>query len=350
MVGVTTELWGAVKDLADKWRGSQTVRSVTSVMPHDGHPSKAPMTVMLSELRGMSMRAHPLRLGSELAYLLGQPLFDHVTRPKEFGAWLSAAHTIEAAFRLQLAWVRAQLPGYPLLKVPQMVGNTPFTTLEFTWNAAWPRDDMARGFQLSPPPVALIADERIDMSAALRRVAAALRADEPWQRFAEARAALTASDTAALSAACRALRTVLSPERVDEFEPHFAVKRDQYRREQMENALADLKGGAAAYAEAFNVAADAVDLAMDEVLPQVVTYGVPRDIGAASDLDFLDATNVSLCPSVAILWTGELTYVSDPLIEEVGQVTRVNFVMEHGVTSLRAEVRLIPGAAASWGL
>lgn len=347
---MTTQLWGAVSDLADRWRESPTVHSVTSVMPRDGRPSKSAMTAMLSELRGMSMRGHPLRLGSELRYLLGQPYFDHVARPKEFEGWLAAAHMIEAPFRVQLAWVRAQLPGYPLLRVPQMVENTPFTTLEFTWNAPWPRDDMARGFQLSPPPVVLIGDERNDMSRELRRVATALQASEPWQRFAEARAALTTSDATALSAACRALRAALSPERVNAHEPNLAIKRDQYRREQMEEALAGLSEGAATYANAFTVAADAVDLAIDQVLPQVVTYGLPRDIGAASDLDFLDAENISLSPSVPILWTGELAFVSDPLVEEVGQVTRTSFAMEHGVTSLRAELRLIPGAAASWGL
>lgn len=110
---MTKEIWTAASNLADKWRSSQTVNRVVSVMPRDGVPSRDPLTKMFAEYRAGSMRAHALRLHSELSYLMGQPMLGQVKRPDSFDAWFLAASGVEAAFRLQLAWLRAQLPGYP---------------------------------------------------------------------------------------------------------------------------------------------------------------------------------------------------------------------------------------------
>lgn len=347
---MTSALWSAVRDLADKWRDSPTVQTVVSVVPRDGVTPRTPIAKMLSELKGMSMRGHPFRLSSELGYLLSQPFFDHVTRPTEFDSWLQEAGNVEWAYRDQIAWVRAQLTGYPLLKVPQLVENTPFTTLEFTWNAVWPRNDMSRGFQLSPPPITRIGHESVDMRKELASVVAALRASQPWQRFAASRAALTPSDLVELSTASQALRAVLRPEHVDAYEPDRAIRRDQYRRQQMVDAIGSLRGRAASYANAFTEAADAVDFALDDVMPQLVAHRDPRDIGVASDLDFIDPVVLTFTPSELVFRTGELVYISDPLVEEVGQVTKVHFAMEHGVSTQRISVRLAPEAGASWGL
>ena len=118
----------------------------------------------------------------------------------------------------------------------------------------------------------------------------------------------------------------------------------------MEEALGRFIGGAAAHAKAFTDAADTVDFACDDVLPQLVTYGVPQDVGAATDLDFLSADQITFQPNVPILWTGMLVYVSDPLVEEVGQVTAVSHHVGGGTESMRVTLRVLPGAAVSWGL
>jgi len=347
---MTEEIWTALDSLSNAWRSSETVRRVTSVMPRDGFPSKDPLAGMLAEFRARSMRSHALRLHSDLSFFIRQPTLGHVERPDNFDPWFVAAYEVEAAFRVQLAWLRAQLPGYPLLRVPQLVANTPFTTDEFTWKAVWARGDMARGFQSSPPPPLLLGIESIDATNELQELASALRASKSWQWLAETRAELTDRDRQQLNSECRTLRAQLSPERVDEFEPHLALKRHQFREEQMEHAVAQLTGGAADYARAFSDAADTIDFALDNVMPQLVTYGRPDDVGAASDLDLLGADRISFMPSVPIFWTGRLVFISDPLVEEVGQVTGVNFNFGGGMENNRATVRLLPGAAASWGL
>lgn len=347
---MTSALWAAVRDLSDKWRESPTVRTVVSAIPRDGESPKSPMGKMLAELKGMSMRAHPFRLTSELNYLLSQPFFSHVTRPTEFDRWLQAAGKVEWAYRDQIAWVRAQLSGYPLLKLPQLVANTPYTTFEFTWNAVWPRSDMSRGFQLSPPPITRIGDESVDMSKELTRVVASLHASQAWQDFAASRADLRPSDLAELGSASQMLRAALMPKNVDAYEPHRALRRDQYRRLQMEGVIESLQGRAAVHANAFTEAVDTLDFALDDVMPQLVANGRPRDIGAASDLDFIDPVTISFAPSELVFGTGELVYISDPLVEEVGQVTKVCLAMEHGVSTQRIDVRLAREAAASWGL
>jgi hypothetical protein len=347
---MTAVLGAAVRHLADRWRESPTVQAVVSVIPRDGDSPKSPMAIMLSELQAMTMRGHPFRLSSELGYLLTQPIFDGVARPTEFDTWIQAAGKVEWAFRDQIAWVRAQLPGYPLLKVPQLVKNTPYTTLEFNWNALWPRNDMSRGFQLIPPPVTRIGHEIADMRKELVRVVTALNATEAWQRFTACRSNLTGSDWAELSSAARALRAALAPDQVHAYEPRRAIRRDQYRRQRMEDVLESFHGRTALYVQAFTDAADAVDFAIDEVMPRLVAHRAPRDIGAVSNLDCIDSVNVTFAPSVPVFRTGELVYISDPLVEEVGQVTKVHFAMEHGVSTQRLDVRLARGFAASWGL
>lgn len=347
---MTMEIWTALSDLAEKWRSSHTVQRVVSVMPGGLVPSKDPLTEMLSEFRARSMRAHALRLNTELQYLIGQPMWGDVDRPATFDDWFIATYEVEIAYRRQLAWIRAQLPGYPLLRVPQLVANTPFTTPEFTWKAAWHRGDMGQGFQLSPPPPLSFGKEVIDASHELQELRCALRASPSWQELAQTRASLTEADHAQLRSESRALRAALMPDRIDEFEPHLALKRHQYREEQMENAIARLSGGAAAYAKAFEDAADTVDFAVDEVLPQLVTFGLPEEVGAAPDLDFVGEDRVAFRPVVPIFWTGMLVFVSDPLVEEVGQVTSVNINFSAGIENNRATLRLLPGAASSWGL
>lgn len=346
---MTKEVWTAVEKLANKWRSSQTVHRIVSVMPRDGVPSKDPLTDMLVQFRASSMRAHALRLSSELSYLISQPMFGYIKKPDTFEAWVRAAHEVEVAFRLQLAWLRAQLPGYPLLRVPQLVANTPFTTDEYSWKAVWARGDMRRGFQFSPPPTLAAGAERVDASRELQELASALRASEPWQQLAATRAALTEPDRQQLHAECQSLRAALSSEHVDEFEPQFALKRHQFRDKQMKEAIARLTGRATTYAQAFTDAADMVDFAVDDVLPQLVTYGHPRDVGAAPDLDFLGENRIAFQPAVPIFWTGALVFVSDPLVEEVGQVTGVSFNFGGGIENNRVTLRLLPGAAASWG-
>lgn len=346
---MTKEIWTAVDKLANKWRRSETVRRVVSVMPRDGVSSKEPLTKMLAEFRASSMRAHALRLSSELSYLISQPMLGRVERPDTFEAWLFAAFEVEVAFRLQLAWLRAQLPGYPLLRVPQLVANTPFTTDEFSWKAVWARGDMGRGFQLTPPPAIAIGTEHIDASHELQEMASALRASESWQRLAVTRAALTEPDRQQLRTECMALRAAVSSEHVDDFEPHFALKRHQFREEKMREAIARLTGRAAAYANAFTDAADTIDFAVDGALPQLVTYGRPKDVGAVADLDFLSENQITFQPTVPIFGTGMLVFVSDPLVEEVGLVTGASFNFSNGVVNSRVTLRLLSAAGASWG-
>lgn len=178
----------------------------------------------------------------------------------------------------------------------------------------------------------------------------ALHATSAWQRFAASRADLTRSDWLELSSASQRLRESVAPGHVDAYEPTLATRRDQYRRQRMDEVMNSLRGRSASYVEAFTDAADAVDFAVDGLMPQLVACREPRDVGTASDLDFVDSDRVTFTPSVPIFGTGQLVYISDPLVEEIGQVTMVHLGMEHGVSRQRIGVRLAPGFARAWGL
>lgn len=155
---------------------------------------------------------------------MSQPVLGNIERPDTFEAWFLATYEVEAAFRFQLVWLRAQLPGYALLPVPQLVENTPFTTQELTDRAAWQRSDFGRGFQFAPPPNLVFTTERIDASRDLRRLAVALRASPTWQELGATRATLADADYQQLGSVGRELRAALSPDRVDEFETRLCAE------------------------------------------------------------------------------------------------------------------------------
>lgn len=347
---MTVALWAAVHELAERWRHLPPVRTVASALPRRGKPATAPIAKMLSDLNSRTRFRNPFRVGSEIPFLLSQDFLAHITRPTTYEAWQGTALEIDFAYREQIAWIRAQVPGYPLLRVPQLVQNTAFTTEEFTWRAVWPRSDMKLSFQGAQPPLTRIGTLQVDMRRELRQVSRALQASTAWMEFGAARASLTSADWQELTDTCQDLRVALSDDAIDSFEPTRAVRRDHYRSMKMEDALATLSARSSRYATAFTAAADHVDFAINDIMTRLAAFGPPADIGGAGNLDFIDADTVTFEPDIPFVDVGELVMISDPLVEEVGQVMGAHMSMHYGTFSQRIEVRLARGAAKGLGI
>lgn len=350
MARMTPEYWRAVAGLALKWRSSRIVQAVVAQLPEN---SKGPMTgipELLQLLIAGGMKLHPMRLASEVRYARMQEIWSDRPNPPGYTEWLRRAALVEQAFRLQAAWVRAQIPGYPMLRVPHLVDGTIHTTLEYTTVLVWSKHHYLLKLQeRTDPPSADLEQEEIDFSGATHAFLAELRKTCAWERFIAARGALDHTAKEQLKATNADLRNALKPSAIDSFEGTRAIRRDQYRRELLDGALKELDGPAREYAEAFGALNDLINDAFELGIGYYAAFGKPRDIGVVRDLELPAADEVSFLHD-EYLQTGGLFYLPDSLVADVVMIDRLTLNMHDDIETLRYHGRVLRGTKAGWDL
>jgi hypothetical protein len=348
---MSADMWRCVSDLAERWRELPSVQATAAELPRGGRPGPSDLSKLINELRVFGgMRVYPLRLWHEANIGLSMDFTQHLHRPPTLERWLVSAQAVEMAFREQLAWVRAQLPGYPLLRVPHLVDNTAYTTRGFTWKAAWLKEHHGRGYQYKSAPLVQVEETVTDMSRELNTLIQAMKQTDPWLRFEQNQAALTDDDRKELSSASQQLRNAMRPVAIDALAIEHVSELDTYQKVQMEECLQPLGERATAYVRAFEVVADLIEFALDGVLAQLVAFGLPEDIGVVADIDFIGDDEVELTPQEFVFDVGGLKWIPDPLVNEVGHIRSTHVNERNGTTVERLGIRLIPGAAVGWGL
>lgn len=345
---MSTELWKSINNLAERWREIPAVKETVRDLPRGARAAPSAMGKMLDELRVYGMHAHALRLWRDVNGMLSSEYLQDLRRPPALDSWLSSAKAVEIEYREQLAWVRAQLPGYPHLRVPHLVDGTTYTTQEFTWKVSWAKAHFASGYQMQSAPFVQIDGIATDLRPELTSVVRALKLTPSWQRFELARAALTEGDKKELSVVSQRLRKALQPAQIDAVAPDYATERDTYRAGELERAMEELSGTAADYAQAFEWVADDIEFVLDEVLQQLVAFGKPVDIGVVTEIDFTGPDLVEVTPERLVLGVGGLVHLADPLINEIGQIRSQHLGEHEGRTSERLGLWLLRGAALAW--
>lgn len=350
MACMTPEYWRAVAGIALKWRSSKIVQAVVAQLPEN---KKGPITgipELLQLLIAGGINLHPMWLASEVQYARMQRIWSDRPNPPGYTEWLRRAALVEQAFRLQAAWVRAQIPGYPMLRVPHLVDGTIHTTPEYTTVLVWSKDHYLLKLQeQTDPPSADLQQEEIDLSGATRTFLDELRKTSTWERFIAARTALDHTAREQLKAANAGLRNALKPSAVDSFEATRAIRRDQYRREQLDRALEELDGPAREYAEAFGALNDLMNETFEFGIGYLAAFGKPRDIGAVRDLELPAVDEVSFLHD-DYLRTGGLFYVPDGLVADVVMIDSVTVNVHDDVETLRYHGRILRGTKAGWDL
>jgi len=350
MARMTPDYWKAVAGLASRWRTSTTVQAVIAQMPDDHSDPTTGISELLQLIAAGGIHLHPLRLASEVQYARTQEFWSSRPDPSGFDEWLRQAAFVEEAFRLQVAWVRAQIPGFPMLRVPHLVDGTVHTTTEYTTVLIWRKEHYLLKLQeRSIPPVASLEQEEIDLSEPTQEFLAEMRKTDAWERFNSARAALDDSARQQLKIANARLRDALKPSAVDSFESTRAIRRDQYRREQLDYSLRGLAGPAHGYAEAFGTLNDQLNEAFEFGVGYLAAFDKPRDIGAVRDLEFPTVDEVSFLHD-DYLRTGGLFYVSDHLVADAVMIDRVSVHVHDDVQTLRYRGRILRGTKAGWAL
>jgi hypothetical protein len=137
------DLWQAVNDLSRTWADLPVVQRFAAALPRNASQRSTGIPGRLQEMEasGAQISAQPLRLSIPLRMMQHMPSLQTQPSPQEWKAWPELAVRIEAVHWLAVAWLRSRVPGYPNLPAPHLARGTPLTTIEFTDQLIWTREE-----------------------------------------------------------------------------------------------------------------------------------------------------------------------------------------------------------------
>jgi hypothetical protein len=354
---MSRDLWAAVESLATTWQTSGTVQRYAEVYSDPNHSLGRRLREILSgvsAIQGQRLRlAHLLRISPE-----------HDSFAAEPGAaeFLQRGDRLARAFLWTVEWWRSRLPGYPCLPTPQLVRDGPMTTRELTLRVPWLDELRRQRLQLTPAPPAvadLLEIPSPPLDEAARVVGAALERCPPVRTLAQAEAALTSSDRAALARARSTARAALRPEQFDAAIGDLALDRLNYREVVVAEALDSLRDGARHYADTFR----AVDRLIEQgaaLFSQAVVSGPAPRVGPvlrcermhAGSHDWTEVVVPEACGLLAEL--GDVMMFDSPALPYAMHVEGITLKIESGRWGTATfSGRLLPDSAglhARWWL
>ena len=357
-----TELWKALRQQAQAWQTSAVLQRFISELPRNASQRSKGVPDLLQELQaGFSgFGSRPLRMASFLPMALSGPQFGEAKPdPALLEQWTTAAQRVEAAHRETVAWLRARLPGYPIIPAPQLTPNSPLTTREFTWRLVWQPGEQSRGLQLlaGPPRVdALLGvsgQQARLVEETARAVAASLALTSEWQAFEEVTRSLDDKSRTALRSCRAAMRKRLAGQAVDEHEEKLALPRDEYRASVVADGVGRLEGSAHDYAVLFDAVDQLIEDAASDTFGQLLAFGPPEPVTGVAGLDFSPGTPRVVHFSVpGDLWleTGQLLWLDDALVPDAVMVIGMNISFDPGEMSQRLTGRVLEGSRQAWGV
>lgn len=334
-------LWKQIESLAGAWRAEEDVRRVLAQMPSRHRSPRTGLPERIEMMQAGGGRSGPLRVAYFYHLMSQSPFLAGAEAPPGLAEWLSDATKVATTYRLQLGWMRAQLPGFPMLRVPQLVDGAPLVSSDQIHHIPWARQDFAAGYQLMSAPPRVAGSGR-ELGEAAARVAEAFTHEEEWRQFEGAQAALTASDIDQLRRVNTSLRHEVRSEAVDQFEPGNLIRRLEFRHDKLEGALDSLTGDAANYARSFDVLNDILQTTLETSLDYLVEFDRPSVLSAVDEID-LDGDHAEFSVS-ELVHVGGLVFVPDAAIDEAGIVESTSLTMDHGETRIRVGIKVLRGA------
>jgi len=349
------EVWLATRELANAWQSSRVVEAYVGPVRLARRQRMA--TAPQSLVEAVYAKAGALAQQPLLLAHLGQMLdedFNLLAQTADGRDWARNGALVAESFIRTMAWLRSSLPGYPLLRVPQLVRDSALTTAELTLRVPWRFDDLRAGLQtLAEPPgvsQALRVGPEVDNKA--RALAAALRGTAAWSALKNARSMLTVEDHEQLKIARNGSASRLKE--LDSWEPLRATRRLQYRERELENCLGRLSGRALEYTTAFAEANRLVD-DVGAVLSQLVAYADFQTLVVAGDLEVSNPrgrpgreVRFVTAGEDAVLHTRVATVarVSDELVADLVYVSGVAFSWNGDTEKVVISGWTLPGSAA----
>lgn len=313
----TGDVWPAVEQLATIWAASDLVQYFLGSHPaHSGGDNHVSET--LSDMHAGTW----LLTEAPLLTTMWEPLaaqMPSVQLTDETRKYLRTIVPLGQVLECTVAWVRSRLPMYPKILAPQFASRGFRRTEEAGLRLSWRQQCLAAGLQSEPAPPAVAAILKVgeaDIEQASQRVLNALASSDEWLHYASLTEALTESDVNVLAAARNRVNVLLSPAKVNDYEPSKLARRHDYRRKQVRIVVNDLEGLPRDLAEAFETVDDLIDHALVNVHGQLIISGTPATIDP-QDLE-LDGRELKFRYSGGDAPTaGDIVRLSDPLVPEV---------------------------------
>lgn len=348
------EVWRALDALAEVWKSSAVVQRQRKHVADPFSTTENELSELRThvvELSNYTLVREPLMLFTGLRTASEQPMASHLSEVFESVAWrslLADAETIESLFIRLLTFVRSRLPGYPLLKAPQLARDSWLTTREIGWRVPWlvehaqwamhqqPHASVSRTLEVDPET----HDARVN------DLLQALSATSAWTAFASARRALTASDHEELRTAKRQLQFTLR--QIDDHEPHLAMGRLNYRQYHTEAVPEHLSGSARTFANSFMDVEELVNVVMVEVFGQLVMREAPILIGEYTDFSATaEKVEFNLNGYVS---TGSIVIAPSSPTKDAVQVQSVSIYVSDGNSGTRIDGMVLAGTSLAWGV
>lgn len=264
-------VWDAVEGLAARWQTSPLVAKYAAPLTE----LTSPVGRALAGLTTSTVEGQPLLHAQFLPASRG---FAQILAVEGAQEWLAGGKTVAGQFLTTVEWLRARLPGYPLLAAPQLVRNSPWTNgelpLRIPWLPQWRRAGLQ--FRSAPPGVAdglRLPRQAHDNDA--RRLAATIAAADAAVDLEQTLAALTSADEEALTEARAELRHRLAGDQVDAIAGADPLKRYAYGEALMYQVIQQLPRRPREFASATE-AADRLLTQATALFSQHVIYGPPR--------------------------------------------------------------------------
>jgi hypothetical protein len=231
---------------------------------------------------GSTYEANPLLMGFVVA---GRAEGDAMASQPEGARWLDGAQAVAVGFGRLLEWLRAQMPRYPSLLVPQVDSSSNrslpagfFFGPGKPWMIPFRRE--APQLRGSPDFSPLnLPDGGAELSERVRALSDALKQTPQWSRLVSASASLTDADLEELKALRRHYRREVTDEHLDAVEPHNLMRRHAFREAALAEVLAEAKGRPDEYLQAFT-GVDELLSALARVVEHLVVFGPPHKIGS----------------------------------------------------------------------
>jgi hypothetical protein len=260
-----------VEGLAARWKTSPPVATYAAPLTE----LTSPLGRAMAELTTSTVYGQPLL---HAQFVQASRSFDQIMAVEGAQAWLADGTTVARQFLVTVEWLRARLPGYPLLAAPQLVRNSPWTSgelpLRIPWLAQWRRQGLQ--FRTEPPSVAdglRLPRQAHDNDA--RRLAAAIAAADASVYLEQTLAALTSADEESLTEARAELRRRLASDQLDATAGADPLKRYAYGEALLHQVIQQLPLRPREFALATE-AADRLLTQATALFSQHVIYGPPR--------------------------------------------------------------------------
>ncbi len=271
--------------------------------------------------------------------------------------FLRQASAIGYGMEVIVGWVRSRLPMFPMIPVPQLASKAGRTSLEELRRMPWRRQMLQAGLHLrSVPPIEMLRGLEIaeteSLRAAIDGLVGALRASEEWVDFEKCARELHPEDKQILVEAKTEVNSLLSESRVGAYEPGRVARRGEFREETVRGVVERLTGRPRDFADAFSKVDDLIDLCVLELPGQIVSYGLPRRVDDAHEIEIEDGfVTFAELEAAAMSKPGNLVVITDPLLKgDVVQVTKMTFSFGRAGNKNSYGGRRLKDSASVWGL